>query len=232
MDWLLTPYRAAIHLPTDTAVAADLHLGYGVTRQGSGDAVPSVGLQDTRADFEKLFTEFQPQRLVIAGDLLEHGRVSALADDLLQWLQDVHVELIALVPGNHDRGRLRSALGDRYYPDGYTLDDWTIVHGHKRLPQGKVMYGHYHPSLDYGREVKASCYLVGRRSILLPAHSRNASGVNVLKYTAWQRHRCYVIAADQVLDFGVVGSIGQRVQRSLGRDRHFPAPVQRNHQCR
>jgi hypothetical protein len=59
----------------------------------------------------------------------------------------------------------------------------------------------------------------------LPAHSRNAAGVNVLKYQAWQRYRCYAIASNQVLDFGLVGSIGQRVQRSLGRDRHFPAPT-------
>lgn len=222
-DWLLTPYRAALHLPTSTAVVADLHLGYGATRQGGGDAVPCNGLQDTIADLKLLFEEFRPRRLVVAGDLLEHGRVSALADDLLRWLALAGVELIAVIPGNHDRGRLRSLLGDRYYPDGFLLDDWRIVHGHKALPKGLVVYGHYHPSLDFGREVKASCYLIGRRSILLPAHSRNASGVNVLNYRAWQRHRCYVIASGQVLDFGAVGKIGARLQRSsLGRDRHFP----------
>src|SRR3954453_7260781 len=54
-DWFLTPYRAALHLPTATAVVADLHLGYGATRQGGGDAVPCMGLQDTFADLKRLF---------------------------------------------------------------------------------------------------------------------------------------------------------------------------------
>ena len=32
-DWELTPDRAAVHLPTRTAVVADLHLGYAEARQ-------------------------------------------------------------------------------------------------------------------------------------------------------------------------------------------------------
>jgi len=80
-DWLLTPHRAAIHLPTATAVVADLHLGYGVARQGGGEAVPLAGLQETIADFESLFGEFNPKRLVIAGDLLENSRLPSLAED-------------------------------------------------------------------------------------------------------------------------------------------------------
>ena len=220
-DWLLTPHRAAIHEPTATAVVADLHLGYGAARQGGGDAVPSAGCQETIADLEKLFKEFNPKRLVIAGDLLETGRLPALAEDLLKWLKQTGVELAAVTPGNHDRGSLRALLGECYFPDGFSIGDWRVVHGHKRLPAGQLIYGHYHPSLDFGREVKASCYLVGRRSIMLPAHSRNASGFNVLASRAWQRWRCYAIASGQVLDFGLVSAIGKHVERPTGRDSHF-----------
>ncbi len=227
-DWLLTPHRAAIHMPTATAVVADLHLGYGAARQGGGDAVPSAGLQETIVDLESLFTEFSPKRLVIAGDLLETGRLPAFAEDLLAWLTKTGVDLAAVTPGNHDRGSLRKLLGERYFPEGFLVGDRLVVHGHERLAAGRLIYGHYHPSLDFGREVKASCYLVGRRSILLPAHSRNASGVNVLDCQAWQRWRCFAIASGQVLDFGVVGAIGRRLQRPIGRDRHFPLPVRKN----
>src|SRR3954468_10555678 len=94
-DWILTPYRAAIHTPTATAVVADLHLGYSRTRQGGGDAVPCGGLQETMADLTLLFQQFAPRRLIIAGDLLEHGRVCALADEFLRWLAHVDVELVA-----------------------------------------------------------------------------------------------------------------------------------------
>ena len=49
-DWLLTPYRAAIHLPTATAVIADLHLGYDQVRQRGGEAVPSSSFEDIVAN--------------------------------------------------------------------------------------------------------------------------------------------------------------------------------------
>jgi uncharacterized protein len=226
-DWILTPHRAAIHLPTSTAVVADLHMGYGAVRQESGEAVPSRGIADNIEDLQKLFNEFSPARLVIAGDLLEKSRVPEHASDLLGWLKKSGVELAGVVPGNHDRGSLRALLGDACFTDGFPLGQWRVVHGHGRLPAGKVIYGHYHPSLGFGREVKAPCYVVGGRSLILPAHSRNASGVNILGCRAWQRWRCYAIASGQVLDFGVVGDLRRRLQGPAGKDGHFPLPSRR-----
>ena len=43
-DWLLTPSRTAIHLPTATAVIADLHLGYDRVRRRGGEAVPTLSV--------------------------------------------------------------------------------------------------------------------------------------------------------------------------------------------
>jgi uncharacterized protein len=226
-DWILTPHRAAIHAPTSTAVVADLHLGYGVVRQDGGDAVPTRGIEDTIADLVRLFADFRPARLVIAGDLLEKSRVPGYASDFLIWLASKGVELAGLVPGNHDRGSLRKLLGDRYYPDGFSIGDWRVVHGHGRLPAGQLIYGHHHPSLGFGREVKAPCYVVGGRSIILPAHSRNASGVNVLACRAWQRCRCYAIASNRVLDFGIVSDLGRRLDSSPLRDGHLPMLTRR-----
>ena len=221
-DWILTPHRAAIHLPTGTAVVADLHLGYGAVRQVGGDAVPSRGIQDTIADLELLLAEFKPARLVVAGDLLENSRASEYAQEFLHWLNTTKTDLAALVPGNHDRAGLRRLFGSRYFPDGYSLGDWRVVHGHGRLPAGRLIYGHHHPSLEFGREVKAPCYLVGGRSIVLPAHSRNASGVNVLTRRAWQRWRCCAIASGRVLDFGPIAKINRRLDRPSVRDGHLP----------
>jgi metallophosphoesterase superfamily enzyme len=48
-DWLLTPERAALHVPTATAVIADLHLGYAQARQQCGDAVPTADLDQQLA---------------------------------------------------------------------------------------------------------------------------------------------------------------------------------------
>ncbi len=43
-DWLLTPCRMAIHLPTATGLLADLHLGYERARCRSGEAIPETKL--------------------------------------------------------------------------------------------------------------------------------------------------------------------------------------------
>ncbi|CAN5318236.1 metallophosphoesterase family protein [soil metagenome] len=226
-DWILTPHRAAIHVPTATAVVADLHLGYGAVRQASGEAIPSRGIEDTIADLEKLFTESGVSRLVIAGDLLEKSRVSTQATDLLRWLQTRGIELVGVIPGNHDLNALQPLLGERLVPDGLRLGEWHVVHGHERLPMGKVIYGHHHPSLAFGRQVKAPCYVVGGRSIILPAHSRNASGANILARQTWHRWCCYVIAGDKVLDFGVIGVLGRRLSGIATKDGHTQPPPSR-----
>ena len=48
-EWLLTAQRAAVHLPTATAVIADLHLGYDQVRRRGGEAVPSPFAADRHA---------------------------------------------------------------------------------------------------------------------------------------------------------------------------------------
>ncbi len=45
LDWHLTFRRIAIHVPTATAVVADLHLGYQDARRQCGDAIPSVDVE-------------------------------------------------------------------------------------------------------------------------------------------------------------------------------------------
>ena len=72
-DWLLTPTRVAVHLPTATAVLSDLHLGYAEARRGNGDAVPVADLEDILAPLQAILSRLAVRRLVIAGDLFEAG---------------------------------------------------------------------------------------------------------------------------------------------------------------
>ncbi len=72
-DWLLTPHRAAVHLPTATGVIADLHLGYDEVRRRRGDAVPAFDAREVLARLEQL-AQHGVRRLLIAGDLCEDGR--------------------------------------------------------------------------------------------------------------------------------------------------------------
>src|SRR5207248_4306827 len=73
-DWLLTPQRVAVHLPSATGVVADLHLGYGQARRASGEAVPAPPLAAQLAPLRRALALHGARRLVVAGDLLEEAR--------------------------------------------------------------------------------------------------------------------------------------------------------------
>jgi putative SbcD/Mre11-related phosphoesterase len=203
-DWLLTPYRAAIHLPTATAVVADLHLGYDQVRRRGGEAVPSTGFDEILSGLTPLVATESVRRLVIAGDLFEDGRTDTSLTELLAWLRDVDVELAGMVPGNHDRGLPNAAITLPIFPEGIRLGDWRVVHGDGPSLSGCAILGHWHPCFRWGAQIAAPCYLVGAERIILPAFSADAAGVNVLREQRWGPYRCCVIAGDEVLDFGVV----------------------------
>src|SRR5436309_2535721 len=111
-EWLLTPERAALYLPSATGVVADLHLGYGEVRRRAGEAVPAVAPAEQLAPLGAALARHKVSRLVVAGDLLEDGRCrrDELVEGFRAWLAQAGVELLAVVPGNHDRGLGRSGL--------------------------------------------------------------------------------------------------------------------------
>jgi putative SbcD/Mre11-related phosphoesterase len=217
-DWLLTGARAAIHRPTATAVVADLHLGYAQARHRGGEAVPSRPLAEIFAPLLSLLSSQTVSRLVIAGDLFETRPRPTLIAELLGCLRAVAVELLGVVPGNHDRG-LAASSGLPLCPEGTSIGGWRIVHGDGPLPEPPLVQGHEHPCVRWPG-LAAPCYLIGAGRLVLPAFSADAAGVNVRGDARWQTFRCAVIAGDQVLDFGPVGALPRAPQitptRSVG----------------
>jgi uncharacterized protein len=203
-DWLLTSQRAAVHIPSATAVIADVHLGYGEARRKGGEAVPVR----TVADCLKPLRELAVRKVVVAGDLFEDGCNKAILDELLAWVASAAVEF-CVVPGNHDRNL--SQYRDRLTlcPEGAAVGEWLVVHGHGEASDARTVQGHLHPCLRWGR-VAAPCYLVGKRRIVLPAFSADARGVNVFGSVEWTGYRCHAIAGDKVLDFGTADALGAR----------------------
>jgi putative SbcD/Mre11-related phosphoesterase len=210
-DWLLTPQRVAVHLPTATAVAADLHLGYDQARRRRGDALPLTELDDLLHALAVLVPQHGVRRLVIAGDLFEDVSGRALVPDLLRWLGGRGLELAGIVPGNHDRGLDRAEPALPLCPNGVRLGDWLVVHGDGALPPVRLVLGHVHPCMRWNSRVAAPCYLVGHDRIVLPAFSADAAGVNVLGARRWSRYRCAAVVGDAVLDFGFAAARAHRV---------------------
>lgn len=222
-DWLLTPQRVAVHLPTATAVLADLHLGYNEARRRDGEAVPSADLGMVLTPLRRVVLRRRVRRAVIAGDLFEAGPDPTLAAGLLSWFAAQGVALAGVAPGNHDRGFRGGDCGLPIQPDGCAVGRWRVVHGDGRLPEGPVIHGHEHPRVRWSDRLSGPCYLVGEGRIVLPAYSEDAAGVNVLPGRKWGSYRCAVVAGDRVLDFGELGALRKR----LGRGPWGPRPVRR-----
>lgn len=201
-EWLLTPQRTAIHEPTKTAVAADLHLGYHEARRQAGDAVPLVALASILTPLAQALAENGVHRLVLAGDVFEKEYVPSIWRDFHAWLSERGITLAAVVLGNHDRC-WPDNLDLPLQRDAFHLGDWRIVHGH--LPAGKepTVLGHWHPAMRYAGRM-SPCYLVQNNRLVLPAFSPEAAGGDVWAVGGWQGHRCLVIHAGRVVDVGVI----------------------------
>jgi metallophosphoesterase superfamily enzyme len=208
-EWLLTAQRVAIHLPTATGVVADLHLGYDQARRRLGEAVPARDLGGFLEPLRRGLVLHGIRRLVVAGDLLEEGRSRSaltLVEEFMAWLAGAGIDLVAVVPGNHDRG-LGEKSGLPLQREGATLGAWRVVHGDRPGNGGKVVQGHEHPWARWSARLGGPCYLVAADGLILPAYSPDAAGGNVIGETRWAGYRCCVIAGDEVLDFGLVGSL-------------------------
>jgi uncharacterized protein len=213
-DWLLTPQRAALHVPTATAVLADLHLGYDQARRRGGEAVPDFSVAEALAPLRTLAGRHRVRGLVIAGDLFEAGWHDDLVSQLVAWLGKAGLELTGFVPGNHDRGVQVEGGPLPVRPDGVRLGDWLVVHGDGDLPSGRCVLGHFHPWLRWGA-VTAPCYLVGADRLVVPAFSRDALGADVLGQPRWAASRCCAIADDEVLDLGELATLRERARQHV-----------------
>ena len=206
--WRLAPEGAAIDLDSKTAVIADVHLGYEWARGRGGDCVPAHSLTETIGQIQCLLARTKIEALVVAGDLVESRRFcrQTLRDvaALKSWLGNQGVTLIALA-GNHDPPTHPRS------PETLELRGWMIAHGHKKLAGEKNIVGHHHPALQ-ADSIKAPCFLVGSKTIVLPAFSKNAAGTGLEALQAVlplddESTRCIATTGAELLDFGPAAAL-------------------------
>ena len=198
-DWLLTPYRLAVHEPTSTAVIADVHLGYCEARQQCGEAIPLRSMAAQLAALRQARNHFAFDRLLVAGDLFERAVRSELLDQFLAELSALAIAFAGLAPGNHDRGW--EAFRERIpiFPDGVALGAWHIVHGDGAAAKGRLVLGHWHPIVHHqGRRLP--CYLLGPQCLVLPAFSTDAAGGATTRHPGWQKLQRFAIIDGAVVE--------------------------------
>jgi len=142
--------RLAIHHDAGGWLAlSDLHFGYEVSRRAGGGLWPMWGMSTIEDRLNELLDKYQPQRLILVGDIVDSG---AAAGEALVWLEKVRAragELICIA-GNHDRGAIRHNVE---FVEDYACDGFFFHHGHRspEVPEETIeVCGHWHPSWSAG----------------------------------------------------------------------------------
>lgn len=202
-EWKLLPERVALHLPTGTLIAADLHVGYGRERTLRGDAVPIPSLEDELGPLLAAWIREKPNRLVIAGDLVEKARPDLLAA-LGEWFSRSGIRLEGLIRGNHDGAKSRWPLP--LLPEGFLVGRHAIWHQHPGTPDA-VVHGHEHPAVALPSLGMVPCFLLDEQRLILAAYSQDASGGNILRrkdIDELRAMRCVAVAGRRVENLGTV----------------------------
>jgi len=175
---------------SQTAIVADVHLGYSWAQRRRGELGPLADFR-TREKLLRLADDLKPLRIVFLGDLVHAPRPCAPERE---WIENTLVELkgraeLIAVRGNHDRAFSRE-FG---HLEIDALESWSAsnliaVHGDRfnfAHPDGQTLVlGHFHPCLGVkdaaGASQKLPLYLASPRCVLLPAFSPFARGYDVI----------------------------------------------------
>ena len=216
------PEGAAFFEAEGIAVIADVHLGHEWARAASGEMMIEHSYRETAEKLERMIARMDIQTLIVAGDLVESrfpcARTARDVERLRDRLAERGVEFIPL-RGNHDPRSFRTSRGETIDLIRETIEvaGWRIEHGHRSSLRKNLVHGHYHPIIRL-EGVKATCFLVSDRRIVLPAFSSDAAGVDALsgalpKRILEENPRCLVATEDEVLDFGPIDSLIERSKR-------------------
>lgn len=162
---------------------SDLHFGYEANRRREGGLWPMWGMETIASRLEGLVRDWQPDTLILVGDVVDG---SAAPDEAIAWLTGVQslAPRLILIEGNHDRGPIRLKFD---WVESWLAGDVLFEHGH--LPCASPEYrrrvrGHLHPSVNFndgsGTRLRLPSLVVERSAgaceIFLPAFSPWAGG--------------------------------------------------------
>jgi len=182
--WLL-PERAVYWPRRRWLWLADLHWGKDATFRAAGIPLPSGGLAADLARLETLVTMFQPERVLILGDLI-HARASLhrdVVETVAAWRERFSAPWV-LLDGNHDRHAPH--FPEEWYIDraGDSISEGVFVFQHRPEPdpRGFVWAGHLHPAVVLGRgkeRWRLPCFHLGAAVGILPAFGNFTGGARV-----------------------------------------------------
>jgi DNA ligase-associated metallophosphoesterase len=188
----LLPERGVWAPGAKTLFVADLHLGKAATFRALGAPAPTGVSEETLRRLAELIETIEPQQVVALGDFTHAGAAMTpgLLKSLRAWRERWASLAVTIVFGNHDRG-----AGPLYLDCGFACSDAPAVIGgiecrhHPITPDNVAgplaLAGHLHPVVRLngpgGDSLRAPCFVVGERQIVLPAFGEFVGGALATK---------------------------------------------------
>ena len=177
----------------DNLILGDIHIGLEECMNKEGVLIPRFQLEEVLDRLDKIFSKVKVKNIIINGDIKhEFGTISRQEwRDTLKVLDYLREKgNVILIKGNHDT--ILGPIADKKeikILDYYKIDDITILHGHKIIPDLNkvIIIGHEHPAISFKERPseKFKCFLRGKYRnhilIVIPSFNFVAEGTNILK---------------------------------------------------
>ncbi|HVZ24479.1 MAG TPA: ligase-associated DNA damage response endonuclease PdeM [Sediminibacterium sp.] len=184
----LTTQRCIYWEDTRSLILADLHFGKTGHFRKHGIPVPQKSFREDLQRLLSVASHFQPQRLIIVGDLF-HSAVNREMELFLRWRDALPCQELVLVQGNHDilHPSWYQEAGITLYRQSWQWQQTEFIHdtGDAPLLPGYFRFsGHLHPGVQISGAGKQSlqfpCYYFSETGCFLPAFSR-FSGMAIIR---------------------------------------------------
>ncbi len=176
VDLVLDGRLALFHQAQSWLAVADLHYGYELSQRAAGRLVPFWGMASIEQRLKDMLLEFQPQHLVIVGDLVHDRAAAAEAAGLIERLATICKVIV--LSGNHDR----SFAGSPDLRNSWQTKGFYFHHGHcaATVTDSVQIIGHHHPAGSVadgaGLRLKLPAFVQQGNCWVLPAFSPWAAG--------------------------------------------------------
>ena len=177
----------------DILIIGDLQLGYEGYLNQKGILVPRFQFKEIKERLNKILKKVKIKKLIFNGDIKhEFGTISNQEwREILQLIDLIPKSIeIIFVKGNHDivLNPVARKRGVKVV-DYYKIDDITIMHGDKIMPNlSKILIiGHEHPAISFEekKDEKFKCFLKGKWKnhtlIVMPSFNFLTIGSDVTK---------------------------------------------------
>ena len=201
---LILAKERAIYLPNQNTLAiSDLHLGKAAHFRKAGLQIPSTLAQSDLNRLSGLLEQYQPQTLLINGDMFHHD-LNTDIDEFERWKEQYSNLKFILVKGNHDRLDLKQyhKLNIEIHEPSYCTSNFCFIHDAIKRDE-KELYpisGHIHPGVTVFGNAKQSlkfpCFYFGKAYAIMPAFSA-FTGLSLVKPKA--NEQVYAITPNKVV---------------------------------